>query len=199
MDLRKYKTLILVTTAVVALLVASPAIQAVLTLPQKENITELWLLGPNHDTKYPTNVTQDQTYRLYLDISNHLGASAYYEVQIKFRNQTQSAPNSFTHTNSQLPPIGSLTAFTADNQTVELPIDVSFHYSINDRDSSRLQVQDITINGQAIDSNSITIAYDSQKGGFYGDLFFELYIYNQATNTLQYHERYVSLWLKINT
>ncbi len=199
MGLQRYKTLILVITTAVALFVASPALQQLVLLPQTERISEIWLLSPNHNTAYPSNVTEGDTYRLYLDISNHLGACSYYVIEVKFRNQTQSAPNSFNHTSSQQPSMGSLTVFVADNKTTEIPLDVSFHYNVNDRNPNLLDMQDITVNGEALNANSTTIAFDTPRGGFYGNLFFELWVLDEGTNTLQYHERYVGLWLKMKT
>ena len=48
MNLQEYKVLVFVVTAIVALIVASPALQRILVYPQTEFFTELWLLGPNH-------------------------------------------------------------------------------------------------------------------------------------------------------
>ncbi len=196
MGLEHYKTLIIVITAIAALLIASPALQKIIVAPQTDRLTEMGLLGPNHDASYPSNVTAGQNIRLYLDVGNHLGACSYYVVEIKFRGEGESAPDSFTHTNSLLPSLGSLTVFAANNQTTEIPLDVSFQYTTN-ADTSTLNMQSVTVNGAALNVDSTKLAYDSAKGGFLGNLFFELWIYDQNTNELQYHERYVGLWLKM--
>ncbi len=183
-----------------ALIVASPALQQLLTLPQTDKLTEFWLLGPNHDTSYPSNVTSGQNYRLYVDASNHLGALAYYVVEIKFASETQSSPDSFNHTSSTQPVLGSLTLFATENATQELPVDVSFQYQLDKTNASILNMNSITINGQQISSNSTsTINNNIEKNGFFGNLIFELWIYNDTTSSLQYHQRYVNLWLKFNT
>jgi hypothetical protein len=80
-----------------------------------------------------------------------------------------------------------------------LPIDVSVPYSLKDETADPVPMQSITINGEAFDVNSTTISWNPDKAGFYGNLFFELYLQNDTTNQLQYHQRYVSLWLKMNT
>jgi uncharacterized membrane protein len=198
-SLQKYKTVILVISAVAALLVASPALQQMLILPQAANLTEFWLLGPNHSSDYPSNVTSGQNYRLYLDTSNHLGSVAYYVVEIKFANQTQSSPDSFNHTSSAQPALSRLTYFVAQNNSYELPIDFSLQYQVNNKTSTILDMTSITVNGEEISTNSTTISFDSARNGFYGNLIFELWIYNSATNSLQYHERYINLWLKLMT
>ncbi len=199
MDLKRYKTFILVLCAAAALLVASPALQQLLVYPQADNLTEFWLLGSNHDGAYPNNVTAGQNTRIYLDVSNHLGSCAYYVVEIKFRNQTQSGPDTFKHTGSDLAPLSSLTLFLADNASTELPLDFSFQYKVDPQVSSRLDMQSVTVNSFTIPITSTSLTWDINKGGFYGNLFFELWIYNGTTNSLQYHERYISLWLRMNT
>jgi len=198
MPLQNYKTTILIFFCCIALLVSSPAIQQCLVYPQTDALTEFWLLGPNHDAAYPTNVTADKTTRIYLDVSNHLGICGYYVVQLKFRNQTQSGPDSFNQTGSKLPSLGNFTLFVADNSVIELPLDISFQYKVNPHISTRLEIQGITVNGFLLPVDSMSIAWDMGRGGFYGNLFFELWLQNSTTNTLQYHQRYTSLWLKMN-
>jgi uncharacterized membrane protein len=195
LKLQQYKTFILVTAIALSLLIASPSIQQALVYPQTDRITEFYLLGPNHDAAYPSNVTENQNSKMYLEIANHMGTCQVYQIEVKFRNQTQSAPNSFNHTHSDLPALATLMVAVAENSTEEIPLDISFQYSPSGR--LQLKMQDITINGYSLNVNSTTIAWDTQKFGFYGNLFFELWIYNGTTSSYQYHERYLSLWLQI--
>ena len=196
MRLSQYKTVILVVTTALALLIASSSIQQLLVYPQTDNLTEFWMFGPNHDAAYPSNVTADQTYRIYLDITNHLGSAAYYNVEMKFRNQTQLGPGSFNRTSSDLPALSSIAMVAADNQTAEIPLDISFQYHL--ANGGALYMDNVTVNGFALDASATTITYDKDKGGYFGNLVFELYNYNSTTNAFQYHERYLSLWLKMN-
>ncbi len=197
MGLQQYRAVLLIIAAVSALFIASPALQKLVYFPQTDYFTELSLFGSYNNATYPSNVTVDNNYRLYLNIDNHLGSCAYYVIEPKFGNQTQYTPDSFNHTSSVLPSLGDITFFVADNQSLQLPIDVSFQYKIDANNSRQLDMQSITLNGATI-SNPTTIAWDSEKGGFYGNLFFELWIHNDTTNALQYNQRYVSLWLKMN-
>ncbi|MCL5948892.1 MAG: DUF1616 domain-containing protein [Candidatus Bathyarchaeota archaeon] len=199
MGLQKYRALLLILTAVSALFIASPALQKLVFFPQTVFFTELSFFGPYNNATYPSSVTVGNISRLYLNVDNHLGSCAYYVIEIKFRNQTQSAPDSFNHTSSVLPSLGSITFFVADNESLQLPIDVSFQYKIDANNSRLLDMQSLTLNGATINVNPTTIAWDSQKNGFYGNLFFELWLYNDTTNALEYHQRYVNLWLKMNT
>lgn len=198
MGLQQYRALLLIITAVSALFIASPALQQLVLFPQTNFFTELSLFGPYNNATYPSNVTAGENYRLYLNINNHLGSCSYYVIEMKFRNQSQSAPDSFNHTRSDLPSLGNITFFVADKKSLQLPIDVSFQYIIDANLPEKLYMKNITLNGVALNVNSITIAWNPEKKGFYGNLFFELWIYNDATNVVQYHQRYVSLWLKMN-
>ena len=199
MGLQQYRALLLIITAVSALFIASPALQQLVFFPQTDFFTELSLFGSYNNATYPSNVTAGDNYRLYLNVDNHLGSCSYYVIEMKFRNQTQSAPDSFNHTSSDLPSLGNITFFVADKKSLQLPIDISFQYTIDRNITNQLDMQNITLNGAALNTKSTTIAWNSEKKGFYGNLFFELWIYNDTTNALQYHQRYVSLWLKMNT
>jgi hypothetical protein len=201
MGLERYKTLIIVIAGIAALFIASPVLeelQQLIVAQQTDYLTEMALLGSNHDADYPSNVTSGQNYRLYLEISNHLGYAAEYRVEVKFRDAGQSGPDSFSHTSSSLPSMRSFSVFAADNQTVELPLDISFQYSL-DSASNVINMESITVNGDALRPGTTQIDYNYDRSGFYGNLFFELWINNQTTNSYQYHERYVSLWLKMLT
>jgi hypothetical protein len=198
MAIQQYKTLILVVTVVVALIAASPAIQQVVVLPQKDPLTEFFVLGPFHNATYPFNITTGQNYRLYFDVDNHLGSIAYYQIQVKFRNELESAPDSFNHTRSDQPLLGAISLFAANNETVELPVDVSFQYNIDASNNGQVNVQSVTVNGATLNTNGEVVPYDSVRGGFFGNVVFELWIYNGTANDFQYNQRYVSLWLQLN-
>ena len=197
MGLQQYRVIILIVAAVLALFIASPGLQQFTFFPQTTNFTELSIFGQYNNATYPSNVTAGENFLVYLNVDNHLGSCAYYMVEPKFGNQTQFTPNSFSHTNSVLPSLGNITFFVAENDSLQLPIDFSFQYKIDANNPLQLDVQNITLNGATI-ADPMTIAWNSAKGGFYGNLFFELWIYNGTANALEYNQRYVSLWLKMN-
>jgi hypothetical protein len=199
MGFQQYKSVLLVVVIVSALFAASPVIQHFLVVPQKDFFTELSLFGQYHNATYPSNVTSGENYRLYLDVANHLGSDSRYAIEVKFRNQTQSAPDSFIHTASALPSLGNFTFSVADNGTLELPIDISFQYALNAKVTSKLDIQNIIINNDTVNVNKATVTRDFQRQGFYGNLFFELWIFNSTIQTYQYNQRYVGLWLTFNT
>jgi uncharacterized membrane protein len=197
LSLQKYKVLLLIVTIVLALFTALPALEQVLATPQTNYFTEFWVLGAYHNATYHYNIIAGQNYPLFLDISNQLGNCAYYVIQVKFRNQTQSAPDSFNRTSSNQAPLGNITFFAADKLTVEIPVDFSFNYKINNLNSSVMDMQNVIINGEPFSLNATSITRDPSRGGFFGNLFFELWFFNDTANILQYHQRYVGFWLNM--
>ena len=92
---------------------------------------------------YPYNITKNQNYLVFLDIANQLGSCAYYQVQVKFRNETQSAPDSFNRTSSSLPSLYNLNLFVADKESLELPVNFAFDYSF--QNVSRIVYANVTV------------------------------------------------------
>lgn len=192
-NLQAYKASLLVVTAVLALLVASPALQRLLVFPQTEFFTEIWLLGPQHSGEnYPFNITLNESYKVFLGISNHLGHCAYYVVQVKFRNQNQSAPDTLARTPSSLPPLYSFNVIVADKETWELPVTFSFDYSY-DESNSQVNFNQMMFNGATLNLNGYSATWDDEKSMFFGNLIFELWIYSNAVGGFAYHERYNDL------
>lgn len=194
----QYKGLFFVIVAVLALLAASPLLQRVLVYPQTDFFTELYLLDSDRMAEnYPYNITRNTHYNLFLVISNHLGSSADYQVQVKFRNELQSAPEAISKTPSSLPSLRNIETTVADNETWELPVTFSFDYSLKNAD--QIVFDSITLNNQHINLNGRTSNFNSTTSVFYGDLIFELWKYNSTVNAYQYHERFVDLKFNMTT
>ena len=191
MNLTKYKALFILVTAVLALLVASPALQRVLVYPQTQFFTELSLLSSEHTAEnYPYNITTGENYTVFLQIANQLGACAYYQVEIKFRNETQSAPDSFNQTSSSLPSLYNLTAFVANKESLEISVNFAFDFNINVLQANFNYLQ---LNGETLNLQGQSSSWDPQTNQFYGNLIFELWIYNSTINGFQYNDRFVDL------
>ena len=219
--LQRYKVLFFVIAGIIILLVASPALQRVLVYPQTDFFTETWLLGPSHTAEnYPYNITADQNYGVFLGIANHLGSCAYYMVEVKFRNETQSAPDTLGATASSLPSLYNMYVFVPDGGQYEVPLNFAFGYSISNvtrvvysnvtsaqgfGNSSMVQPIPTTVtllqaNYYSLNLNNNTLSlrglsqdWNSTTSEFYGNLFFELWIYNGTTAGFQYNNRFVSL------
>lgn len=191
--LRQYKVIFIVVIAVVALFVASPALGRVSISPQNQFFTELSLLGPAHMAQdYPYNLTTGQSYNVFLDVGNQLGSAAYYQIEVKFRNESQSAPDIFNATSSSQPSLYNLNAFVANKQTLEIPVTFSFDYS---QQSAALTVNfnSLTFNGETLNLAGYSTTWDSTSNVFYGNLIFELWIYNSTVGSFQYNDRSVGL------
>ena len=202
MNLDEYRITFVVVTAIVMLLVASPAMSTVLVYPRSTFFSEMWLLGPDHMAEgYPYNVSSGQSYLVYLGVGNQLGYCAYYVVQVKFRNESESAPSSFgpveDRTPSSMPSLFNITAFVADQTDWELPVNFSFDYSVVNE--SQIVFHSLTLNGEVLSLQGQATAWNSTEGTFFGDLIFELWIYNAQATVLSYHDRYVDLKLNMTS
>ncbi len=195
MSLENHKILYFTVTAILAFLIASPALQHFLVYPQTEFFTELWLLGPEQKAEnYPYNITQNTNNRVYLGLSNHLGECSYYLVEVKLRNQNTSGPDNFQRTPSALPSLYSFNIVVADNQTVQIPVNFSFDYSSVD---SQINFNRLTINDAPINLNGYSTTYNTTTKEYFGKIVFELYLYNSTLGNFKYHERFVDLRLNI--
>ena len=197
MNLNEYKVLFIVVTAVVALFVASPVLSRVLVYPRTEFFSEMWISGPNHKAEsYPYNISKGQDYAVFLGIGNQLGYCAYYVVEVKFRNETQSAPASFgpveNRTPSSMSSLFNVSAFVADQQNWELPMSFSFDYGVS-LDKSSVVFHSLTLNNQVLGLQGYVVAWNGTRSVFFGNLVFELWIYNAQATALSYHGRFVDL------
>jgi hypothetical protein len=224
LDPQQHKALFLVVTGVLALLVAAPLLQKVLVYPQTEFFTELWLVGPQHTAEdYPHNITSNVNYSVFLGVANHLGSCAYYVLEVKFRNETQSAPDSFDRIHSSLEPLYSVNFFVPDKETWEIQMTFSLDYSFDEvirtvyRNVSvfvpdgdvtyelvaenvtleRVNFGHLRLNDAVVSLQGLSSDFNPQTHEFFGNLVFELWIYDASTTSYVYHERYVDLKLNM--
>jgi hypothetical protein len=200
-NLSEYKVIFIVVTAVVALLVASPVLSRILVYPRTEFFSEMWLLGPNHKAEgYPYNISQGQNYTVFLGIGNQLGYCAYYVVEVKFRNQSQSVPSSFGPIEERVPSnlssLFGVRVFVADEGVWEAPLTFSFDYGFNES-LMRVEFSSLNINGVAVDLAGQVIMWDAGNEEFRGFLFFEVWLYDAEVDDFGYHGRFVSLRLNM--
>lgn len=195
MSLKKYQLLFWTIVGISALFAASPVLSKVLVSPRTQFFTEFWILGPQHKAEnYPFNIASNQNNSVFLGIGNRLGYSAYYLIEVKFRNQTQSAPDTFNRTPSSLPSLFNITAFAVDEATWEFPLTFSFDYKYNET-LSQVEFNTLALNGITIDVSAHRMAQNPETLTFQGNLFFELWLYDTTSQTFQYHERFIGLWL----
>ena len=178
------------------LIVVSPTIAMFVSLPGGEPFSELWLLGEGHMAEgYPFDVMENETYRVYLGVGNHMGCSEYYRVYVKFRNQSESLPDVLSGTPSALPPLFEYRLFVGENRTWETLVAFSFSGVSVEGNVSR--VSGVTVDGVDVFVGK-TAAWDSEGSGYLYQLFFELWLYDLASRGFRFHDRFVGLWLNVS-
>ena len=196
MDLEDYRTAFMVVSLALILIVVFPVVSLVVPFPSGvERFSELWVLGPNHMAgDYPFNVTVNEEYHVFVGVGNHMGYSARYMVCVKFRNRTQPLPNMLNSKSSPLSPLYEFQAFVADGATWEVPVTFAF-LEVSRFDNSclirRMSINDVVF---WVDSPS---SWDSENSGFYYQLLFELWLYNVTSQSFQFHNRFVGIWLNV--
>lgn len=197
MKLEDYRTLFAVTGFVLTLIAAAPMLSMVVPSPRGERFSELWVLGPNHMAEdYPYNVRVGDKYRIFVGIGNHMGSSSYYRVYVKFRNQTQPLPETSDSMPSSLPPIYEFRAFVGDGATWEAAVNFSFSEVSRLGDSCLVRRMSINDTDFSVDSSS---RWDSENNVFSYQLFFELWLYNSTSQSFEFHDRFVGIWLNMTT
>jgi len=195
-NLDDYRTLFASMSLVLILIATVPVIDLVMPFSENgESFSELWLLGPTHMAEgYPFNVGVGEGYSVFVGVGNRMGRSEYYTVYVKFRNQTQPLPDVSGSKPSPLSPLYEFRFFVADGETWESLLifeilDASVHGDF-------MFVGNISINGIVFSVDSLSMR-DSENNGFYYQLFFELWLYDVATQSFQYHDRFVGIWLNV--
>jgi len=195
-NVEEYRTLFVVGSLVLMLVAVAPTLSLFIRIPSgSERFSELWLLGPAHTTEnYPFNVSVNEEYRLFVGVGNHLGSSSYYMVYVKFRNQTQQLPNFTMSEPSPLPPLYEFRFVLSDGEVWEAPLTFAIENVLLQQNFSI--IQNVSINGIVFPINC-TSTWDSDRNGFYYQMFFELWLYDMPSSSFQYHNRFVNLWLNM--
>ena len=193
MNLEDYKTVFAAMGLIGVLLFASPALSLVVHLPGGEKFSELWVLGPEHTAAgYPFNVSADVSYLVYVGVGNHVGESAYYSVEVKLRNETDDLPNVTVDAPSPLPSLYEYRLFLQDGQSWEESLNFSFLQVSTGQNTS--MVGGVTVNGVTVGVYKPNV-WDEENGGYFYELFMELWIYNVTSDAFQYNNRFVGLYL----
>jgi hypothetical protein len=178
------------------LIFLSPTLAIIIPVPEGQEFSELWILGPTHIMgDYPFNVSIGSNYHVFLGVGNQMGRLEYYLVKVKLRNQSESMPDSSLGVPSELPATYEYQLFLRDNSTWE----TEFTFSLRDVSSegSVGRISTIVINGYPLSVDKIA-TQDESDGGFYYELFFELWIYDATISGFRFHNRYAGFWVRIS-
>lgn len=166
----------------------------IISKEKPEGYTDFYLLEPGRKAKdYPFIVGVGEEYSVYVGVGNHMGGSENYMVYVKFRNQTHPLPNSKS---SPLPPLYEFQFSVADGEKWEELLRFKFLEVLRHADPVR--VRKMLVNNVILEMDSST-RWDSKYSGFYFQLFFELWLYNKASQSFQYHNRFVGIWLNMTS
>ena len=195
MNLEEYRVLFLVVTLGLALVAVSPVLGVVVPQGGSERFSEFWLLGPGHMAEgYPFSVGVDEEYSVFVGVGNHMGDSEYYRVYVKFSNGTQSLPDIDGGVPSILFPLYEYRFFVVDGEVWEMPVTFGFEDVVVEGDV--LVVGDVTINGVSFPVD-VSAVWESEGGGYFFQLFFELWRYDVELDSFRFDSQIVGLWLNM--
>ena len=195
MKLETYKLVFVVVGLIAVLVIATFAIADVIHLPGGQQFSELYLLGPNNMVgDYPSNVTVGQNYSVNVGVRNHLGSSAYYVLYVKLGNATDQTPNATLGTPSTLQPLFEYRFSLQNGMNWEKPL--TFSVSDASISGNNSQISTLKLNGISFNVDKTAIL-DSKSLSFKYQLFFELWIYNVQTGSIEFNNRYVNLQLEL--
>ena len=196
MNLGEYRAVFIVGGLILVLAASAPTVSLFLPLSREgERFSELWVLGSGHMAEdYPFNVRADLSYLVYVGVGIHMGSSMYYNVIVKFRNQSEPLPNATAGTPSLLPPLYEYRVFLEDGETWEAS--VTFSFSGVSFFDNRSLVEVFKVNELAFSVDKVAL-WDAENDGYYYQVFIELWIYNVESDSFQYHNRFVGFWLNM--
>ena len=120
------KTLYIVVTFIIALVLLTPLLSQIVQISRGESFSEIWLLGDGDKAEnYPLNLSQGETYNVKLGVRNNRGSLAYYLIYLKMLNKTDPIPNSTQTEPSQVTPTWEWQLTLADGQDLNLPVSLT--------------------------------------------------------------------------
>jgi hypothetical protein len=195
MSLGNVKILYVVTCVALGLIILGPTLALVIGFPGGEPFSELYLLGSDQLLEgYPFNVKSGVNYNISVGVVDHLGDLGYYVVYVKFRNQTEQLPNSTAGTPSTLEPLCEYRPILRDSQAWQRNVSFSLGRVVTSGNSCN--VASFSMESAVFNVEKATV-WDQANHGFFYELFFELWVYNVTSSTLQFNNRFVGVWLNV--
>jgi hypothetical protein len=194
MKLKQYKLILISIGLIGALLIASVAISGLISSPQSEHFSELYLLGPERMAQgYPHNIVPNQNYTIYLDVANHLDSTTYYLVYIKLLNASDALPDGTARTASPAQKLYEYRILIQDEHIFESLL--TFSFSNTTVTNEQLTIGNLHVNGENISVNKAA-AWNSTTSEYQYKLLFELFIHNSESHLADFNNRFV--YLKLN-
>jgi hypothetical protein len=178
------------------LLLASPALVSFFPISADDQFSELYLLGPNKMAEnYPSNIAFGQSYSVYAAVGNHLGSSGHYLLYVKLGNSTDQLPNDNLQVPSQLEPLWECMFSIQNGESWQSLL--TFSVSNATASGKNSQINTFQINGFTFNVDKPALR-DSDADRFAYCLIFELWRYNESSNSVQFDGRSVNLALNLN-
>ena len=195
MKFENYRIAFIAISLIGILLFASPTIALFLKAPPGEQFSIIYILGPNHTFDgIPFDVEAGITYSVFVGVQNQMGSPQYYTCYVKLANESEQLPDPILGTVSPMPALYEYKSFINNGATWEAPL--TFEVNQLSFSNNISQLSGLTINGIQYPVNSAS-AWDSNKTGYYYNIFVELWLLNSTLGTLQYNSRFVNLILNM--
>ena len=193
MKLSDYRLIFVAVGLIGILLISSPALADAIRAPGREQFSELYLLGPERmGENYPYNVAVGQNYSVYVGVGNYLSHLARYVLYVKFGNQSDQMPNATLGTPSSLPPLYEYQFSIPEGMNWERPLNFSISNAAITENNSQINTLQINSVASNVDKPAM---WNSNSTTFTYQLFFELWIYNMQTESIEFNNRFVNLQL----
>jgi uncharacterized membrane protein len=196
MNLEQYHAVFVVGSLTLALVAAAPTLGMIMPFSlERDRFSRFWVLGPYRLAQdYPFNISIGENYRVFVGVGNQMGTPSYYMVHVKFGNQTQSIQDTTASNPSPLAPLYEYRAFVMDGGIWEAPL--TFSVLEISRNNSSMSVVRLAINDEVFSPNAFS-RWSAEYNGFFFQLFLELYLYDSAARSFQFHNRAVGIWLNL--
>jgi len=176
-------------------LIVSPFLVKLAPAINVQPFSEFYILGPGRMASgYVTNVVAGASYGVTMGIVNHLESSAYYSLQVKLRSQAEQLPDQVLGIQSPLPALYEKRVVLGDNEAFEVPLNFTFKNLLFS--SGLCMISTLSINGQDVTVNKIA-GWNSTRGGYFVQLFIELWTFDRGSVKFVYDKKFVSLWLNM--
>jgi hypothetical protein len=196
-SLEEYRYVFIAVGLISVILFSLPSALVNLRLPGGEPFSELYFLGPENTLEgYPFNVSAGGNYSVTLGVVDELGSAAYYEVALKLRNSSDVLPNDTSGVPSPLPVLYHYEVFLTGGQTLERILNFSFSDLTFSRGDNASSVGMMKFNDAWVEVNKSAV-WDVVNNGFFYQLVAELWLYHAASDSFNFHGRFVALWLNM--
>lgn len=176
-------------------LIVSPFLVKLAPAINVQPFSEFYILGPGRMASgYTMNVVAGANYGVTMGIVNHLESSAYYSLQVKLRNQAEQLPDQVLGIQSPLPSLYEKRVVLGNNEAFEAPLNFTFKNLLFS--SGLCMISTLSINGQDVTVNKIA-GWNSTRGGYFVQLFVELWTFDRGSVKFAYDKEFVSLWLNM--